>query len=428
MGVRDARAPGVVFPQLASRLRFVMGDGDVLTVSEDAFRLNIFTASTESHVPVFVWIHGGGWLTGGAGLSWYHADELVRDGRLVVVTVNYRLGVLGNLRVPGLSDGNLSLTDLKAALEWVKVNIANFGGDPGNVTVGGQSAGAWNTRLLASNASTAALFHRAVLMSCRGVEPPDRETAERLGSDFVAHLGLGASPESLRTVSADRLVRETQTFMARQPVPTAGFPTFFLPVCLEQGDNLNAFQGKPMLLGSTREETASFFVNNLRVVQATRDDARVWFESFFGERASEEYDRLAAKRCSATPYTQIVDVQSDRLFRRPAIEMAHHVARNGGKAFLYDFNFQSQQPHMFAGHCFDLPFLFGNFTQWKSAPMMQGLDMETVEALSRRMRAAFTRFIECGDPSGSDIPQWNAIAASGNEAMRFDRLIETVAV
>ncbi|MDP9650689.1 carboxylesterase family protein [Paraburkholderia caledonica] len=428
VGVRSAREPGVVFPQLPSRLRFVMGEGDALTVSEDAFRLNIFTAATDARAPVFVWIHGGGWLTGGAGLSWYQADELVRDGRLVVVTVNYRLGVLGNLRVPGLSQGNLSLTDLKAALEWVKLNISNFGGDPNSVTVGGQSAGAWNTKLLASNPSTAALFHRAILMSCRGVTPPDPETSERLGSDFVAHLGRDGKTDSLLTISADRLIRETQTFMARQSIPMAGFPTFFLPVSLEEGDGIDAFRGKPILVGSTREETASFFVANPRVQQATRDEAYVWFEKFHGDRAPEEYDRLEAKRCNATPYTQIIDVQSDRLFRQPAIAMAREVARNGGNAFLYDFNFQSRQPHMFAGHCFDLPFLFGNFNQWEAAPMMQQLDMKAAQSLSRKMRLAFTRFIECGDPSGSDIPHWAALSAPRSEAMRFDRMMESVAV
>lgn len=428
VGVRNARSPGVVFPQLPSRLRFIMGDGDTLPSSEDAFRLNIFTETTDAQAPVFVWIHGGGWLTGGAGLSWYQADELVRDGRIVVVTVNYRLGVMGNLRVPGISEGNLSLTDLKAALEWVKANIASFGGDPNNITVGGQSAGAWNTKMLASNPSTAALFHRAILMSCRGVTPPDRETAERLGSDFLAYLGVDADVECLRTIAADRLVKETQSFMASQPIPTAAFSTFFLPVSLEEDDGINAFRGKPILLGSTREETASFFVNNPRVQQATRGDADVWFEKFYGEQASEAYDRFSAMRCDATPYTQIIDVQSDHLFRQPTIQTAHQVSLNGGKAFVYDFNFQSRQPHVFAGHCFDLPFLFGNFAQWKSAPMMQSLDKQTALGLSGKMRSAFTRFIECGNPAGPDIPRWEAISEPRSEAMRFDRLMESVAI
>lgn len=107
--------------------------------SEDAFRLNIWTSDTKGKLPVLFWIHGGGFMTGGGALRWYHGNQLAASGRIVVVTVNYRLGSLGNLYLPGVSEGNLALQDLLAALHWVQDNIAAFGGDPNSITIAEQS-------------------------------------------------------------------------------------------------------------------------------------------------------------------------------------------------------------------------------------------------------------------------------------------------
>jgi para-nitrobenzyl esterase len=153
-GARDATKDGPIAPQGRSRLAHVMGDFE-RPQSEDCLTLNIWTPAPDSEKrPVLVWIHGGAFSSGAGSLAWYSGERFAANGDLVVVSINYRLGALGFLCLPGVSDGNLGLLDQVAALRFVRDNIAAFGGDPDNVTVVGQSAGAasiacpvrWRTR------------------------------------------------------------------------------------------------------------------------------------------------------------------------------------------------------------------------------------------------------------------------------------------
>lgn len=138
-GVFDAVRPGPAAPQLPSRLAAVMGDIEVAQ-AEDCLTLNIWTPPDGGSGAVLVFVHGGGFISGCGGLPWYDGAELAARGNIVVVTVDYRLGALGFLHLPGVSPGNLELLDQLAALRWVQDNIAGFGGDPGAVTVAGRSA------------------------------------------------------------------------------------------------------------------------------------------------------------------------------------------------------------------------------------------------------------------------------------------------
>jgi len=135
-------------PQPPSRLRAAMGDFD-RPHSEDCLTLTIATPSTSGARPVIVWRHGGAYFTGAGSLDWYDGAHLARDGDVVFVAANYRLGALGFLHLPGVADGNMALLDMIAALRWAWANIAAFGGDPARVTLMGQSAGARGLRALA---------------------------------------------------------------------------------------------------------------------------------------------------------------------------------------------------------------------------------------------------------------------------------------
>lgn len=138
-GVRDALEAGPAAPQPASRLEHALGPMP-LPQSEDCLTLNVFTPSTSGSRPVLVWIHGGGFSSGSGGQVWYTGARLAREADAVVVTLNYRLGALGFLALDGVPP-NLGIADQLAALEWVRDNIAAFGGNPAEVTLGGQSAG-----------------------------------------------------------------------------------------------------------------------------------------------------------------------------------------------------------------------------------------------------------------------------------------------
>ena len=137
-GIRDAAKPGPVFPQAAGRLSFVMGNTEEeKNQSEGAFSVNIWTPDTEGAYPVLFWMHGGAFMTGGGAIPWYSDEAFAREMGIVVVNVSYRLGVLGNLYLPGVADTNLSVHDVNQALIWVHDNIRYFGGDPDNITIAG---------------------------------------------------------------------------------------------------------------------------------------------------------------------------------------------------------------------------------------------------------------------------------------------------
>ena len=191
-GTRLATKPGPIFNQDINRLGPVMGSKpEEKNQSEDAFRLNVWTTGSHTKKPVLFWIHGGGFLTGGGALPWYNGQSLAENGDIVVVTVNYRLGALGHLYQPGLADDNLALHDLITALTWVKDNIAVFGGDPEQITVAGQSVGAWYTLALFASPKASQLINRIGLLSFPGAaEPLTKEKAAMLTDILLAQLGL----------------------------------------------------------------------------------------------------------------------------------------------------------------------------------------------------------------------------------------------
>ena len=164
--------------RLSSVLGNKPGEGNQ---SEDAFHVNVWTPSLTGSRPVLFWIHGGAWVTGGGALPWYRGANLAKNGDVVVVTVSYRLGALGTLYLPGVTDGNMAVGDLLAALKWTKDNIAAFGGDSDNITVAGQSAGAWYTLMLTGHPEASRLFKRSIAMSYPGsFTPISKERAAEL--------------------------------------------------------------------------------------------------------------------------------------------------------------------------------------------------------------------------------------------------------
>jgi para-nitrobenzyl esterase len=431
-GERDCTRPGPVFPQLPSRLDFVMGPTcRGVEISEDAFRLNVFTPSLDGKLPVIFWIHGGGFLTGGGSLQCYFGDELARSGRAIVVTMNYRLGLLGNLYMAGISAGNLAVRDLEMALNWVRSNIANFGGDPDAIVLAGQSAGAWFTQLLAAMESTSALVKGGIMLSYPGLPPLLSEAAQALAEQFCAMAGIDPSGEALRTMPHERIL-ELQTQMLRAQSVYAEVPVLFRSVCdavVPSNPGARAvsnFAGKPLMIGWTREEAGSFFASNAALVDATEDQALKKYFEEFGEQGKHRYKQALKRRIDGRPYTTLVDLGSDKLIRLPSIEFATNMQSAESCVFAYQFDYQSPQHAVGACHCFELPFLFGNFENWIEAPMLAGIDMPTARALSARIRQYVLNFVESGNPNGDDLPHWPVYDSEQRQTMHFADLIHVV--
>lgn len=433
-GERDSTKPGPIFPQLPSRLDFVMGPtAKDVEISEDAFRLNVFTPTTSGKLPVIFWIHGGGFLTGGGALPCYFGHQLAKSGRAVVVTMNYRLGVLGHLFMKGISPGNLAVRDLEMALGWVKSNIQNFGGDPEAIVLAGQSAGAWFTQLLAGLKSSSGLVKSGIMLSYPGLPPMTQDAAQTVAEQFCAMAEIDASGEDLYTMPVERIL-EIQTSMLRAQSGLVDVPVVFRPVC--DGDvsadpearAREYFAGKPLIIGWTREEMGSFFAGNPAMVGVTEEQALQRYQNEFGEQGKEYYNRALRRRLNGRPYTALVDLASEKLFKMPAIKFASALESAGSKVFTYQFDVSSPQVGVGAGHCFELPFIFGNFDNWIDAPMLEGVDLDVARSLSACLQEYVLNFVESGDPNGGGLPFWPVYGRQrGRKTLRIGDVVETVA-
>ncbi|WP_152036706.1 carboxylesterase/lipase family protein [Burkholderia pyrrocinia] len=424
-GVRDCTRPGVVFPQMPSRLDFVMGPTSRgVEQSEDAFRLNIYTPGLEGNLPVIFWIHGGGFMTGGA-LGCYSGESIARTGRAVVVTMNYRLGVLGNLCMEGVSPGNLCVSDLELALRWVRTNIARFGGDPESIVAAGQSAGAWYSQLLAAMPTTHPLLNGIAMLSYPGIQPMKPAKAHALAVRMCESAGLVHTGEALATLPVERILQmQFETVMASAEF--AEIPIAFMPVATggvpaDPGAAAQQhFRGKPVLIGWTRDETGSFFAGNPQALTATDEQALNKFRLEFGDAGEARYESVADDRFDRKPYAALVALSSEKLFESPGRRFAQGMTEAGSNVFAYRFDFPSPQPNVGACHCFELPFFFNNFGNWIDAPMLDGIDEKRSRELSKRIQAYFLNFVESGNPNGAELPRWNAFSDDGGGLMHWN--------
>src|SRR5580704_10464689 len=276
-GVRDATKNGPIAPQGRSRLAHVMGDFE-RPQAEDCLTLNIWTPAADTKKrPVLVWIHGGAFSSGSGSVPWYSGERFAANGDVVVVSINYRLGALGFLCLPGVSPGNLGLRDQVAALRFVRDNIAAFGGDPDNVTVVGQSAGAASIAILMTMPQAKGLFRRAILQSTPfGRMSRTLEDSQRIGRRLLEVLGL--KPEEagqLKSLPFDQFVK-AQGEVARLEKKFADALAPFWPVIDgdvipgEVAPALKAGAGANFdtLIGTTREEMATFYCIDQEVANA----------------------------------------------------------------------------------------------------------------------------------------------------------------
>ena len=355
--VLEATARGPACPQLPSRLDWVTGPVvDELAQSEDCQVLSI-TAPSDAHgLPVMVWFHGGAYVSGGGEAPKYDADDLARRGRVVVVRVSYRLGVLGYLSPTGVD--NLGLLDQILALEWVRANIDAFGGDPDQLTIFGQSAGADSVFSLMLCKQTAGLFGRAIMQSA--------PLGIRKGRDAMT----AAMRSAANAVSTDQLM-DTQTAAAAAAArfglvggmpfgPIMGLDP--LPDESQAGDRLaEAARRVELLVGYTRNDGAPFVAMDPRVVRMQR----------FGPLGS------AFERVAATAMTR-------KVFGEPARRLAKSWRAYGGRAATFRVDWSPPDAPLGACHCIELPLLFDT-QEWADAPMLGGgpVDHRLAETMLR---------------------------------------------
>lgn len=450
-GVRSSMHYGEVSPQppragWKNDEEAFMFDWDDGVQGEDCLRVNVWSSGIHAGAkrPVLVWLHGGGYVAGsGQELRAYDGESLARRGEVVVVSLNHRLGALGYFDLAHVggeafrSSGNLGTLDTLAALEWVRDNIAGFGGDPGRVTIWGQSGGGGKVAALMAMPAARGLFHRAIIESGSILRVRTPESAARLTEEVLQELELdGTRLTELQYLPYARLVDAGEKVLARQPRGLPDFrgaaerlgwgPVLDGTIIPQQPFDPAApavSASVPMIVGTNLNE----FVTNINHPDGegmSEEEMLARVRAVYGARA----EQVAAVFRERTPQAKPFDIWS-RIAAAPvraaAIEQCKRkAAQNAAPAYLYWFTWQTPvldgRPRAF--HCAELPFVFNNAERCET---MTGGGGRAV-ALAHRMSDAWVRFARTGDPNGPDFPHWAPFNARRATTMIFDDRCEAL--
>ncbi|WP_046730753.1 carboxylesterase/lipase family protein [Streptomyces humi] len=416
--VRDAATAGPSVPQAASRLEKVQGVRVPDWDEDGSLTVNVFAprrAVADGEVrPVLVWWHGGGFTSGSGGWDWYDGARLAALGDIVVVTANYRVGPLGYLYLPEIGAANVGPQDQAAVLRWVQGNIASFGGDARTVTVGGQSAGAYSSLMLALDPATNESVTRVLLQSGPfGLAPQDAHQAAENAASYLRLLGIPAGTDiakALRALSAERLLDAYGRLSVQLATPGNAAPPMYpvlgapgMPRTRQQALAAGALEGKQLLIGTTRDEATAFFAFDPRIQDLTATGALDVLTAQVGRQAAQDvYQRHAARLAEhAAPAQIFTAVQTDGLFRDGSLEIADHHAAGGNTTYVYQFDHApAEDPYALgATHCAELPFLFNTFDASSGSPVLAGVNDRQRAALGHEFAAAVAGFVTTGTTS-----------------------------
>lgn len=425
-GVRDADDFSPIAPQPQSGLGSYV-PGDPMLQGEDCLALNIWTTDCSLPTrPVLVFLHGGAFLSGAGSSVMYRGDTLARQG-LVVVTVNYRLGVLGFLAhpaldLPGYRFANRGLLDQIAALEWVRDNIAGFGGDPHNVTVAGESAGAMSIADLLSLEHFRGLVHRAVLES-GSTEVEEAAPAFARAERFAGLLGLRSVDLGALSAAPIQELLAAQDVIATEMGGAASMP--FRPVLDRRlfarhpdvAWAKGATVGVDLLLGTNRDEFRFFTFAQEGVAQMDDDRLVGLVQGYLGpagivaapNAVIDAYRAAREELGLASRHRDLFEaIGTDLVFRAPLLRMASAHTGHGGRCFVYRFDWESPfaQGVLGACHALELPFVFGTLDNPVVA-MFSGSGPEA-ERVAAEVQASWVAFASSGDPSNELAGEWPA--------------------
>jgi para-nitrobenzyl esterase len=442
---RDASMAGGICPQIAPSTRMFTGD-------EDCLYLNVFApeAAPATPLPVMVWFHGGAFVFGSGSDMAYDGKHLVKRGNVVIVTVNYRLGALGYLAHAGLTgdaaapSGNYGLLDQRAALTWVKNNIAAFGGDAANVTIFGESAGGRSVCWHLMSTGSHGLFHRAIIESGFCNKPTySKADAEAQGTRFATAVGCtdaAMAATCLRGKTSMELVMASQSM---NPTPgglfyqdrMSGFafePTIDgLNITAQPAAILAGGTGVaavPVLQGANSDEGVLFHVSALGNVVPVMTEQE--YVAALAQRYGMEAAAMVVAQYPVADYDDankaIIDASGDGVFLCPARQTAKLLAaRTGASTYLYNFSVPLAGiplPDLvgFAFHSGELPFVWGN-------PYALGSIPPDKQAIADALQDRFLQFARTGDPNPMGaMPAWPAYTAENDTLLSFGDMVTTV--
>jgi para-nitrobenzyl esterase len=436
-GVREAKAYGNMAMQaenvfgLPADLLKIFPLGGQEKADEDCLYLNVWSAGLSGPArPVLFWCHGGAFITGSGSSPWTDGGNLCRLNDVVVVSFNHRLGAFGYLHLEDIageefaSAGTAGMMDIVAALEWVRDNIAQFGGDPCNVTIFGESGGGAKVSVLMALPAAKGLFHKAIIQSGPAVQMAERADGTRTARQVLEHLGLDAKTLGrIRTLPAARILEAQNAVLAG--VSRAAFAdrrrVGFNPVIdgkffpggpfAPQAPAVSAHV--PLMIGTNKDEMTLFLGHLPWVEDATFDNLAEGLAPYLGTKAAKVIEAYRAEQPSKRADEIAMSVVSDLGIRSLSLQMAERkLALQAADVFVYLFAWETPVlgGRLRSCHTLEIPFVFGNL----ETAELTGDDPKRL-ALGKRMSRAWIAFARTGNP------QWSAYSTAKRATMIFDK-------
>ena len=406
-------------------------------MSENCLVLNVWTPAVNDgrKRPVMFWCHGGAFIAGSGDSPWYDGTNLCRKGDVVVVTINHRLGAFGYLHLGELgseefaASGNAGMLDIVAALEWVRDNIAAFGGDPGNVTIFGESGGGAKVSVLMAMPAAEGLFHKAIIQSGPAVQMASRDNASETARQLMAELNLNSDKvRELRRIPALELARAQAAVLKKVSLMSfanrrrVGFNPVvdgkhlpggpFAPTAPAISANI------PLMIGTNKDEMTLFF--GLAPWLDGLDEAamRQRVQMFVGEQADRIIEPYRRARPNDSLRDLVLAIATDHAMRMSSLVTADRkVAQHGAAVFVYMFTWETPvlDGKLKSPHALEIPFVFDTVET-------SGLtgDSPTRFALAETMSRTWLAFARTGNPNHAGIPGWPPYSLEQRSTMMFD--------
>ncbi|MHA1278918.1 MAG: carboxylesterase/lipase family protein [Candidatus Helarchaeota archaeon] len=395
--------------------------------SEDCLYLNIWTPSIDNKKrPVMFWIHGGAFIIGTGNDPLYDGGALARRGDVVVVTSNYRLGFFGFAYIPEITVNVGSLDQIKA-LEWVRDNIELFGGDPNNVTIFGESAGAYSVVSLCSMPAAQGLFHRVIAQSAPTIEPKidDKITKKILKRLHIKEGNLDA----LRDVPAEQIINAQNKVFAANPTNILALrPLIEGKICVKHP--LKAFQegdcaNIDFMIGTNFDEFKLFTAMDALRNMIAADPLKLLI-AFLGmagipadkaQNLLDTYKKARAGKYSIESFDLFNAIITDFAFRISTIHLLEAQSAHNPNCYTYLFNWPSPGLNGILGacHALEIPFVFGTL----DSPTLKDFVVGAPKTLSDIMMDSWIAFARTGNPNHSSIPEWSAYNSETRATMIF---------
>jgi para-nitrobenzyl esterase len=441
-GVRDALEYGPTAMQdpdafgLSPELVALLPLREAVPMDENCLVLNVWTPAIDDggKRPVMFWCHGGAFIAGSGSSAWYEGTNLCRKGDVVVVTINHRLGAFGYLHLEELgtqfaSSGNAGMLDIIAALEWVRDNIARFGGDPGNVTIFGESGGGAKVSVLLAMPAARGLFHKAIIQSGPAVEMMSRTEATATARQVLSELNIDTNRvDELRRLPANRLLNAQMAVLKKINMMSfanrrrVGFNPVLDGINLPSGPFAPAApvvsSHVPLMIGTNKDEMTLFFALASWAQGMDETTLRERVRMLVGERGDSLLEQYRQARPYDSPIDLMMAIATDAGMRIPSLMIADRkAALHGAPVFVYLFTWETPVlgGRLKSPHALEIPFVFDTLD---SAPLTG--DSPTRFALADKMSRTWLAFARTGNPNNDAIPQWPSYSSAQRPTMIFD--------